>query len=74
MRFVLTGTMSVPRKELVQAIEGEGHLVMPAINSRTNYLVHAVMPDGRATNKLRKARQYGVTVIDEDQLYALLED
>lgn len=74
MRFVLTGTMTFPRKEIVEVIERSGHYVDNAVTGRTHYLVHADMYDGRSTTKLRRARQYGVRIIAEDQLFELLEN
>jgi len=74
MNFVLTGTMSIPRKHIVEAIERSGHTVQRSLNGCTHRLVVGELPHGAPTGKLRMARRYGTRTISEDELYGILED
>jgi len=73
MRFVLTGTMSMPRKDIIEAIESEGHFVDKKVNHFTDYLVRTPMCNGRRTRKFIDAQRFGTRIITEDELYNILE-
>lgn len=67
--FVLTGTLpTISRNAAKQAIEAAGGTVRSAVSGNTDFLVAGK----RAGNKLARARQLGVPVIDEDALNQLL--
>jgi DNA ligase (NAD+) len=68
--FVVTGTLSKPRKEIQQIIESAGHVFQDSITKDTNYLV-AGADIGK--NEIEKAKKYNVTVIDETAMNELLE-
>jgi DNA ligase (NAD+) len=68
--FVITGTLSRPRRELKENLEDLGATVAGSVSRKTSYLVAGE----NAGSKLNKARELGVEVIDEDALEKLLND
>ncbi|MFO7736292.1 MAG: NAD-dependent DNA ligase LigA [bacterium] len=66
-RFVITGTMSVPRNELKKIIQDKGGKVSSSVSSATDYLVAGENPG----SKLEKAKKNNVEVISEDKLYEI---
>ncbi len=66
--FVLTGTLSQPREAVIARIEMAGGRVSGGVSKKTDYVVAGT----DAGTKLEKARQLGVTVVDEIGLEALL--
>lgn len=67
---VLTGEMSEPRERIEQLLTDLGVVVKPGITKKTTLLV-AADPDS-LSGKAQKARQYGVPIVDEGGLRALL--
>jgi DNA ligase (NAD+) len=68
--FVLTGALSVPRDEAIARIESAGGRIVGSVSKKTDYLLAGEDPGA----KLDKARQLGVTVIDEAGLERLLAE
>ena len=68
--FVLTGTLSTSRDDVRAAIEAKGHKVAGSVSKKTDYVVAGA----DAGSKLDKARELGITVIDERQLQEILRD
>ncbi len=67
--FVLTGTMpTLGREEAKALIEAVGGKVSGSVSKKTSYVVAGA----EAGSKLDRARELGVTVIDEDQLKDML--
>ncbi len=64
-RVVITGKLSVMRKEAVYGLENLGAIVQPQITSMTDYLV---VGDRPGSKKLRDADWNGVRVIKEADL------
>ncbi len=63
--FVITGTMeSLSRQEAKELIEKAGGKVNSSISNKTSYLVAG----DKAGSKLRKAKDHGVEIIDEQTL------
>jgi DNA ligase (NAD+) len=65
----VTGTLSRPRGELKEAIEAAGGKFVTAVGKGTDYLVAG---DKTGEAKLKSAAKFGVKVIDEAGLEALL--
>ena len=68
MTFVITGTLSRPRKEIQNAIKTHGGKPVGSISKTTNYLVAGE----KAGSKLKKAEALGVEVITEEELFAMI--
>jgi DNA ligase (NAD+) len=67
--FVLTGTLSRPRRELKQELERLGAKVAGSVSGKTTFVVAG----DNAGSKLTRARELGVTVIDESELEKMLD-
>ncbi len=68
--FVLTGTLAnLTRDEASALIEAQGGKVTGSVSKKTDY----VIAGDAAGSKLAKAQEFGVTVLDEAGLRALLE-
>jgi DNA ligase (NAD+) len=67
--FVVTGTLSRPRPDVIRDIEAAGGKVTGSVSKKTSYLV-AGADVGAA--KMTAAEKHGVTVIDEAALARLL--
>jgi DNA ligase (NAD+) len=67
--FVLTGTLpNLSREEATKLIRAAGGKVTSSVSKKTDYLVAGDSPG----SKLAKAEGYGVEILDEDGLRALL--
>jgi DNA ligase (NAD+) len=66
--FVITGTLSAPRDEVISRIETAGGKVTGTVSKKTDYLVAGDEPG----SKLDKARKLGVEVLDEQALAKLV--
>jgi DNA ligase (NAD+) len=67
--FVLTGTLPrLSREEATQLIENAGGKVSGSVSKKTSYVVAGA----DAGSKLAKARELGVTVLNEEQLFKLI--
>ncbi len=67
--FVLTGTLdSMTRSEAKARIEAAGGKVAGSVSKKTDYVVAGESPG----SKLDQAQELGITILDENQLNALL--
>ena len=69
MRVCVTGTLSRPRSEIQRMIESAGGKFVTAVGKATNILVAG---EGVGKAKLDAARKFGIRVMDEAALEALL--
>ena len=70
LTFVLTGTLpTLSRDEASEMIKAQGGKVAGSVSKKTSYVVAG----DAAGSKLTKARDLGVTVIDEDELRRMIE-
>ena len=68
--FVVTGTLSRPREDVIRRIEAAGGKVTGSVSKKTAYLV-AGAEVGKA--KMDAAQKHGVRVISEAELDAILD-
>jgi DNA ligase (NAD+) len=68
LTFVLTGSLSRPRRELKEMLEALGAKVAGSVSQRTSFLVAGADPG----SKLERARELGIEVLDEDGLERLV--
>jgi DNA ligase (NAD+) len=68
MTFVITGTHPSPRKELTALIERHGGRITGSVARSTNYVLCGEDPGSKAD----KARELGITMLDEQQLRDLI--
>ncbi len=68
--FVLTGTLSIDRKEAKSIIEAHGGKVTGSVSKKTDY----VLAGESAGSKLDKANELGITVIDEEEFNNMLKN
>ncbi len=68
--FVITGTLSQPRRYFEELIEQNGGRIADSVTSKITYLVCGESPG----SKLEKARKLGIGVLDEEQLRELVGD
>ena len=71
LTFVLTGTLpTLSRDEASEMIKAEGGKVSGSVSKKTSYVVAG----DAAGSKLTKARELGVTVIDEEALLKMIRE
>lgn len=71
--FVVTGPLeTMSRENFKMVVLQNGGLYQSSVSKKTNYLVCNDMSS--ATSKVKKARDLGVTVIDETKFLAMLRD
>lgn len=66
--FVVTGTMSVSRKEIEKMIEDAGGKVSGSVSKKTDYVVAGE----EAGSKLDKAKELSISVISESELREMI--
>ena len=67
--FVLTGTLGRPRSEIKAELQALGAKVTGSVSRKTDYVVAGEA----AGSKLTRARELGITILDETALRKLLE-
>lgn len=68
--FCLTGTLSLARKEIKQAIQDCGGKVVGSVSGKLSYLVAGEAAGG----KLTQAQKLGITILNEEELLSMLEN
>jgi len=68
-KFVITGTLPVPRDDVKDLIEANGGAVSGSVSKKTDY----VLAGEEAGSKLDKATELGVAILDWDGFQALLK-
>lgn len=69
--FCLTGSMSQPRKVVEKIIKDAGGIVKSGVTSSLTYLV--CNNKESSSSKARRARELGIPLIGEDELYAMID-
>ncbi len=67
--FVFTGALSKPREYYKELIEKMGGIVRNSISKKVDYLVVGENPG----SKLKKAQEYNIPIINEEELLKMLE-
>jgi DNA ligase (NAD+) len=70
LTFVITGTLSRPRKEVEEFIESMGGHASSSVSKNTDYLVLGESPG----SKLKKAQSLGVKTISYDELMNMVKE
>lgn len=68
-RFVLTGTLSIPRRDVVAMIESKGGKVTGSVSKKTDYVVVGKTPG----SKYSRAMELSIEILTEEQLEELLK-
>jgi len=68
LKFVITGTLSVPRSAMKERLVRLGAEVTSTVSSKTDFLIVGKNPG----SKLDKAKKLGVRVLNEDELEQLV--
>ena len=69
MTFVFTGTMQHVREELIEMVNANGGTVKNSVGKSLSYLVC----EDETTTKYKKAVQFGVKIISEQEFLAMVE-
>ncbi len=67
-KFVITGTMSVPRDDIQALIEAHGGKVTGSVSKKTDYVVVGDSPGSKAD----KASNLGIAILSEDDLRGMI--
>lgn len=68
--IVITGTLSRPREEIKALLEQHGAKVSSSVSKKSDF----ILCGENAGSKADKAKELGITIIDEAQLLAMLEE
>lgn len=71
-RVVLTGSMSRPRDEWIYLLESLGLVVWPSVTMQVRLVIAADVDS--ESSKARKAREYGIPIVDEEWLAAAIDN
>lgn len=71
LTFVVTGTLSKSRQEIEEFIERQGGRAVGSVSKKTSYVLAGGEP---GKNKIDKAKEIGVTVIDETEFMKMIGD
>lgn len=70
MTFVITGKCSIPRAKIQEDIENAGGKVTGSVSAKTSYLV--IDDVNSTTGKAKTAREKGIPMISEEELYEMI--
>lgn len=68
LTFVITGTLSMNRKEVEKLIEDNGGKILSSVSRKLNYLICGE----NAGSKLTKAKEFGIKIISEEALLNMI--
>lgn len=68
--FVITGTLSVPRDEIKSKLESLGANVTGSVTKKTDY----VIAGEKAGSKYDKAKELGITIINEEEYRKMISE
>ncbi len=69
-KFVLTGTISVPREVMTKRIEALGGISSSSVSKKTDFVLAGV----EAGSKLDRAKSLGIKVFSEEEILPLLQE
>lgn len=70
--IAITGTLSMPRKNIVDIIQDNGGIVAPSVTKKVTHLLCA--DPNETSTKLDKARSMGVTIVGPEFLSSFIKD
>lgn len=70
--IAITGTLSMPRKNIVDIIQDNGGIVAPSVTKKVTHLLCA--DPSETSTKLDKARAMGVAIVGPDFLSSFIKD
>jgi DNA ligase (NAD+) len=70
LTIVVTGTLSRPRNEIEELIEKNGGHATRSVSKKTSYVLAGMEP---GKNKIDKAKDLNITVINEKEFMKMLE-
>jgi DNA ligase (NAD+) len=69
LTFLITGTLSKPRQEIINLIEMNGGNVVNTVSKKVNYLIAGTEPG----SKLKRAMDLNIQIINEEDLYNMIK-
>jgi DNA ligase (NAD+) len=70
LTFVITGSLSKPRSEIINVIEMKGGKVVNTVSDKVDYLIVGKEPG----SKLIKAKDLNINIIEEEDLYNMIKN
>lgn len=71
LTFAITGTLSIPRRQLEQKITSLGGKIATSVTSRTDYLITNEINSN--SDKFTSAKKFGTKIISESDFYKLAD-
>jgi DNA ligase (NAD+) len=68
--FVITGTLSKPRKDFEEIIKAKGGKILSGVSKKLDFL----LAGEKAGSKLKKAENLGIKIISEKELYKMISE
>lgn len=69
---VITGELSIPRKEITKKLEAMGIKISSSVSKNTDYLLVPNNNTEKTSSKYKKAESLGINIVEEDDFLKLL--